>query len=102
MKKKFLFKFMVFAVIGSLVTMTSCKDYDDDISRLDTDLTAAQNSLTSAVAELNNLKAQIDAAASDSDVSTAVNTAKNDAIATAKTDATNLLNELRGGYTGTM
>src|SRR5690554_5659858 len=102
MKKSYFFKFFVFALVGALVLLPSCKDYDDDISRLDTDLTAAQNSLTSAVAELNTLKTLIDAAASDSDVSTAVNTAKTDAIATAKTDATNLLNELRGGYTGTM
>jgi hypothetical protein len=102
MKKSYFFKFFVFALVGALAILPSCKDYDDDISRLDTDLTAAQNSLTSAVAELNTLKTQIDAAASDSDVSTAVNTAKTEAIATAKTDATNLLNELRGGYTGTM
>ncbi len=102
MKKSYFFNFFVFALVGALAILPSCKDYDDDISRLDTDLTAAQNSLTSAVAELNTLKTQIDAAASDSDVSTAVNTAKTEAIATAKTDATNLLNELRGGYTGTM
>ena len=45
MKKKLFFKLFIFAVIGSLVTMTSCKDYDDDISRLDTDLAATKSSL---------------------------------------------------------
>ena len=32
MKKKLLFKLFIFAVIGAFVTVTSCKDYDDDIS----------------------------------------------------------------------
>src|SRR5690554_4186404 len=45
MKKKFLFKFMVFAVIGSLVTMTSCKDYDDDIDNLQGQITSLKTTV---------------------------------------------------------
>ena len=55
MKKKLFFKFFIFAVIGAFVTFTSCKDYDDDISGLETsvstvksDLTALQSSVTTA------------------------------------------------------
>ncbi len=102
MKKKLFFKLFIFAVIGALVTVTSCKDYDEDISRLDTDLAAAESSLQAAVTELNSLKTQIAAAATDTEVSQAVTQAKNDAIAAAKTEATNLLNTLKGGYTGTL
>src|SRR5690554_5937 len=47
MKKKLFFNFFVFAVIGALVTMTSCKDYDDDISGLDNQVTAVKSDLTS-------------------------------------------------------
>jgi len=34
MKKKLFFKLFIFAVIGALVTVTSCKDYDEDITDL--------------------------------------------------------------------
>ncbi len=44
MKKKLFFKLFIFAVIGAFVTVTSCKDYDDDIDRLDADLTALKSS----------------------------------------------------------
>lgn len=102
MKKKLLFKLFIFAVIGAFVTVTSCKDYDDDISRLDTDLAAAESSLTAAVAELNTLKTQIAAKADQSAVTAAVAAAKTEAINTAKTEATALINALKGGYTGTL
>lgn len=100
--KKLFFKLFIFAVIGAFVTITSCKDYDDDISRLDTDLAAAKSSLEAAVNELNTLKTQINAAATDSEVASAVAAAKTEAINAAKTEATNLLNALKGGYTGTL
>lgn len=102
MKKKLFFKLFIFAVIGALVTVTSCKDYDDDISRLDTDLAAAQSSLQAAVTELNTLKTQIATKADQSAVSQAVATAKTEAINTALANATELLNTLKGGYTGTL
>ena len=102
MKKKLFFKLFIFAVIGAFVTVTSCKDYDDDISRLDTDLAAVESSLQAAVTELNTLETQIAAAATDSEVATAVAQAKQAAIDAAKTDATNLINALKGGYTGTL
>ena len=34
MKKSYFFKFFVFALVGALVLLPSCKDYDDDISGL--------------------------------------------------------------------
>jgi hypothetical protein len=45
MKKKLFFKFFVFAVIGALVTMTSCKDYDDDISNLESQLSSLRGTV---------------------------------------------------------
>ena len=102
MKKKLFFKLFIFAVIGALVTVTSCKDYDDDINRLDTDLAAAESSLQAAVTELNSLKTQIAAAATDTEVAAAVAAAKTAAIDAAKADATAQINALKGGYTGTL
>jgi hypothetical protein len=102
MKKKLFFKLFIFAVIGALVTVTSCKDYDDDISRLDTDLAAAESSLQAAVTELNSLKTQIAAAATDTEVAAAVAAAKTAAIDAAKADATAQIAALKNGYTGTL
>src|SRR5690554_2433549 len=55
MKKSYFFKFFVFALVGALVLLPSCKDYDDDISSLETsvstvksDLTALQTTVSSA------------------------------------------------------
>ena len=55
MKKSYFFKFFVFALVGALAILPSCKDYDDDISGLETsvstvksDLTALQSSVTTA------------------------------------------------------
>lgn len=52
MKKSFLFKLLVFAVIGAFVTVTSCNDYDDDISRLDNEIGSTKSELTSQLAAL--------------------------------------------------
>ncbi|MBF6597828.1 MAG: cell surface protein [Fermentimonas sp.] len=55
MKKSYFFKFFVFALVGALAILPSCKDYDDDISGLETsvstvksDLTALQTTVSSA------------------------------------------------------
>lgn len=40
MKKKLFFKLFIFAVIGAFVTVTSCKDYDEDITDLQTQITS--------------------------------------------------------------
>lgn len=73
MKKKLFFNFFVFTVIGALVTMTSCKDYDDDISGLDNQVTAVKSDLTS-------LQSTVTAAQS---VATAAQSSANDALAKA-------------------
>jgi len=73
MKKKLFFKLFIFAVIGTLVTFTSCKDYDDDISRIDADLTALKNSALEQ-ADLTALQTQL--TASIATVQTDLNTAK--------------------------
>jgi hypothetical protein len=83
MKKKLFFKFFVFAVIAVFVTITSCKDYDDDISRLDTDLSALKSS-TLAQSDLSALKTQLDA--SIASVQTDLNAAKTN-LATLQTAA---------------
>ena len=59
MKKKLFLKFFVLAVIGSLLTFTSCKDYDDDISKLNSDLTALKADFVSK-SDLNTLKTELD------------------------------------------
>lgn len=66
MKKKLFFKFFVFAVIGALVTMTSCKDYDDDISNLE-----------SQISSLKTTVDQIDAAVKAGSVITNVTSSDN-------------------------
>lgn len=45
MKKKLFFKIFVFAVIAAFLTVTSCKDYDDDINKLTSDLAALKADL---------------------------------------------------------
>ena len=63
MKKSYFFKFFVIAVIAAFVTITSCKDYDDDINKLNTALDALK---TEAVAksELTALQTQLQASIS--------------------------------------
>lgn len=74
MKKKLFFKFFVFTVIGALVTMTSCKDYDDDISGL-------QSQVTTVKSDLSTLQTSVTGAQNDA---TAAKTAAADALAKAK------------------
>ena len=79
MKKKLFFKFFLFAVLATFVTFTSCKDYDDDITRLDNEITilkglsadltavkadiaAAQTSANNALAKANEALAKAEAA----------------------------------------
>ncbi len=66
MKKKLFFKLFIFAVIGALVTVTSCKDYDDDI---------------------NNLQDQIDKLATKAELTTQLTTLQS-AVTAAQTAAT--------------
>ena len=62
MKKKLLFKLFIFAVIGAFVTVTSCKDYDDDISRLDGELSTIKADYASKIDALKTeLNSAIDA-----------------------------------------
>jgi hypothetical protein len=63
MKKKLFFKLFIFAVIGALLTVTSCKDYDDDISGLQgqIDQLATKAELTS---QLSTLQAALTSAQS--------------------------------------
>jgi len=91
MKKKLLFKLFIFAVIGAFVTVTSCKDYDDDISRLE-EQSATKTALDAAIAELNSIKSQIAALPTDGDVATAVAAAKTEAINAAVAAATEAVN----------
>lgn len=46
MKKSYFFKFFVFAVIAAFVTVTSCKDYDDDISNLEEKIAGLSTTVT--------------------------------------------------------
>lgn len=45
MKKKLFFKLFIFAVIGTFVTFTSCKDYDDDIDNLQGQITSLKTTV---------------------------------------------------------
>lgn len=71
MKKKLFLKFFVFAVIGSLLTFTSCKDYDDDIKNLQgqisslKDLSDKLDGLTADVATAKTEAAAAKAAADE-------------------------------------
>ena len=83
MKKKLFLKFFVLAVIGAFVTFTSCKDYDDDINKLQNDLNSLKSDLTSKIDNANKelsttLTAEISKVASD------LATAKSDLAATQK------------------
>ena len=75
--KKLFFKLFVFAVIGALVTITSCKDYDDDI---------------------DNLQGQIDQLATKSDVDTKLNTLQT-SLTTAQTNASSALTKAEQALT---
>ena len=68
MKKSYFFKFFVFALVGALAILPSCKDYDDDISHLEseistlkgmsTDLTAIKADVAAAQTAANNALAK--------------------------------------------
>lgn len=73
MKKSYFFKFFVFALVGALAILPSCKDYDDDISRLDADLTALKNS---ALVEANLTALQTQLTSSIAAVQTDLNAEK--------------------------
>lgn len=60
MKKKLFLKFFVLAVIGAFVTFTSCKDYDDDINKLTTELNQLKGEVASK-SDLETLKTQLEA-----------------------------------------
>jgi len=45
MKKKLFFKLFIFAVIGAFVTITSCKDYDEDITDLQDQITSLKTTV---------------------------------------------------------
>lgn len=63
MKKSYFFKFFVFALVGALVILPSCKDYDDDISRLDKELSSVKTELTGNVTtQLTAVKAEMNTA----------------------------------------
>ena len=71
MKKKFLFKVFLFTVFATFVTFTACKDYDDDISHLESEI----STLNGMSADLTAIRADISAAQSAAD-----NAAKGDKI----------------------
>lgn len=76
MKKKLFFKLFIFAVIAAFVTVTSCKDYDDDINKLDTELSTLKSTVLTESA-LNTVKTQLE---------TSINQTKTD-LAAVKTKA---------------
>ena len=45
MKKSYFFKFFVFALVGALAILPSCKDYDDDISNLESQLSSLKGTV---------------------------------------------------------
>ena len=67
MKKKLFFKFFIFAVIGAFVTLTSCKDYDDDINNLQDQIEklASKDELTSQLSTLQSALTAAQTAASN-------------------------------------
>jgi len=67
MKKKLLFKLFIFAVIGAFVTVTSCKDYDDDINNLQDQIEklASKDELTSQLSTLQSALTAAQTAASN-------------------------------------
>lgn len=73
------------------MTFTSCKDYDDDISRLE-EQSATKAALEAAVTELNSIKNQIAALPTDGDVAAAVAAAKTEAINAAVAAANEAVN----------
>ena len=92
MKKSYLFKLLVFAVIAAFVTVTSCKDYDDDINRLDTELSGVK---ADYAAKIDALRSELNSA-----IDTKVNAVKADLTAL-QTKVTTLEAELAKAATKT-
>ena len=85
MKKSYLFKLLVFAVIAAFVTVTSCKDYDDDINKLQNEVNSLKTDLTSKIdAAKNEMTSLI-----NSEISKV-----NAELATAKTNLTTLTSKV--------
>ena len=101
MKKKFFLKFFLFTVIATLVTFTSCKDYDDDINDLQnqiTNLSGVSSGLESAKTDIAAAQTAADAAATaaadalakaEEALTAAENAGDADAIAAAQAAADN-------------
>ncbi|MFA6853535.1 MAG: PL29 family lyase N-terminal domain-containing protein, partial [Bacteroidales bacterium] len=53
MKKSYFFKFFVFALVGALAILPSCKDYDDDISNLESQLSSLKGTVDQIDAAVN-------------------------------------------------
>lgn len=66
MKKKLFFKLFIFAVIGALLTVTSCKDYDEDITDL-------QGQISSLKTTVDAIDASIKAGATIKSVTSTAN-----------------------------
>ena len=77
MKKKLFFKIFVFAVIAAFATVTSCKDYDDDINKLNTELNAIKSELVKN-SDLQALKTELEGKITA--LQTELNALKNSAI----------------------
>ena len=81
MKKSYFFKFFVFALVGALAILPSCKDYDDDISGLETSVSTVKSDLTALQSSVSS--AQIAATAAQSTATDALAKA-NEALAAAQ------------------
>lgn len=86
MKRKLFFKFFVLAVIAAFVTVTSCKDYDDDINKLEKQISDLK---TEMPGKIDAVKTEM-VAAMDAKIKTV-----NDAIADAKAKLTSLEADLK-------
>ncbi len=87
MKKNFFFKFFLFTVIAALVTVTSCKNYDDDIDALGKKIESLTGTSTSMKAELEASIGTVRASAAAADAKAAAAQTVADAAKAAGTDA---------------
>ena len=101
MRKRLFFNLILIAATTILATTAGCKDYDDDILRLESSL-ATKTAVEAAIAELNSLKADLKDLEGQSDVTEAVAKAKSEAIDAAVAEAQRLLNNKSGNYEGTL
>ena len=101
MRKRLFFNLILIAATTILAITAGCKDYDDDILRLESN-SATKTALEAAIAELNSLKADLEDLEGRSDVEEAVAMAKSEAIDAAVAEAQRLLNNKSGNYEGTL